>query len=386
MPSASHDVDSVRPTRIRRFSEAVAAMPGGIDLAIGDLRPPDFWPADHVRQAAIDAINAGFSYYPPIQGIPELLDAILQKLERENNISKLSRADVLVTNGATEALYLGLSSVLEVGDEVLVPDPGHDIYDPMVQIARGSVVNYPLRVENGFQPAIADLKSLLSPRTKVLLINTPNSPTGSVFNVEALQAYADFATAHDLWIMTDEPYERFVYGRSTHTSVASLPAMRERTMSAFALSKTYAITGWRIGYLLAPDWIIEQAIKRHRNMLSGINLIAQKAAIAALSGPDDDVINYRNRLDSSRGLLIDFLRSISGVECTDASGTFYCYPNVSALGTAGDIAERLLREGIAVVPGDAWGTFRSDDYLRFSFSQPIERIEEALPRIQKALQ
>ncbi len=376
-------IDKIQLTTIRRYSEAAHSRPDGIDLAIGDLRGPHFATPAHIRDAAKTAMDEGMTHYPPLQGIPELRRAIAGKLKSYNGIEADPDAEVLVTVGATEALYCAMASILRPGDEVLIPDPCHDIYAPMAHICEAKPVRVPWREEDGFRPTREGIFERITPRTRALWVNAPHSPSGAVLDREALEEIASVAREKDIWVIADEPYERFVYDGAKHLSIASLEGMRERTASAHAFSKTYAMTGWRLGYLSGPPDLIERALKVHRNIVSGVNLISQWAGIAALEGPPDEVEGFVKTLEESREVLVKALQSAPGIRCTMPRGTFYAYPNVSGLGlTSKDFADRLLEEkGVAVVPGDAWGAYLSDEFVRISYSHPPEVVAEGAGRI-----
>lgn len=379
------DVQAIRMTRIRHYSQGAVARDGGIDLAIGDIRPPRFHVPAHVRDAAKRALDEGHTYYPPVQGIPELRQAIAAKLARENDLQADADREVLVTTGATEALYAALLSLVSPGDEVLVPDPCHDIYEPMVRLVHGTPVRVPFRAEDDFQMRAEAIESRVTARTRVIWINTPNSPTGAVYGRDTLEAIGRVAVTHDLWILADEPYERFVFDGARHISIASLPGLRDRTATAQAFSKTYGMTGLRVGYLVAPPALTELAMKVHRNVVAGVNLVAQKAAVAALEGPQEAVDHTVAQFDRSRRILVDGLNTMDGIRCTVPRGTFYAYPDVSGLGVSStEFADLLLeREGVAVVPGDNWGDYRAAAYCRVSFCQPEDVVEEAVGRIRR---
>lgn len=385
MLDANPSVQVIRNTLIRSYSQRAAGKPDGIDLAIGDLRPPHFGVAAHIRDAMKRALDDGLTYYPPLEGIPELRHAIAAKLAMKNRVSTDPDREILVTAGATEALFVALASLVRPGDEVLIPDPCHDVYEPMVRLVQGTPVRVPFRVEEGFQPAVEAIERRVSPRTRLIWINTPNSPTGSVFTRETLIGIAGVATAHKLWILSDEPYECFVYDGARHISIASLCGVRERTATAYAFSKSYAMTGLRIGYLVAPAELIGLALKVHRNIVSCASLIAQKAAVAALIGPEEPVVQLVGQLDQARRLLVQGLNSILGIRCFVPTGAFYAYPDISGLGISSrEFADLLLeQEAVAVVPGENWGTYRSRDYVRISYSQPPHLVEEAIERIRR---
>lgn len=373
---------AIRPTRVRYYSEQVA--PGGFDLAIGDLRPPEFYTPAHIRAAAVQALERGETYYPPVRGIAPLRTAIAEKYQGQG-LPTVSE-NILVTTGATEALFCAVMSVIHPGDEVLVPDPAHDIYLPMLSLAQAVPVPYYCGIETGYLPDPDEIRRLVGPRTRALWLNTPYSPTGQVMGSEVTQALVQIAESHGLWLLADETYDRYVFDGAKHTSFLTYNAVADRVLVASAFSKSYAMTGWRIGYLVGPPEAIEVAAHVHRNVVSGVNTLAQWAGIAALKGDQSCVDGFVQALSESRRIVINAVKQMKGVRTVEPQGTFYLYLHVQGTGFPADqLADQLVARGIATVPGSNWGTRHAEDYLRLSFSHQSEYMVRAMRAMQDAL-
>lgn len=366
----------IRPTQVRLYSEAVG--PQGYDLAIGDLRPPEFYTPRHIREAACRALDDGQTFYPPAQGIFPLREAVANKFSADTK-SRWAPEQVLVTTGATEALFCALMTVISSGDEVLLPDPAHDIYRPMVDLARGVAVSYYCGFDAGYLPDPDQMRRLIGPRTRAILVNTPYSPTGQVMSLPIMERILALAEEYNLWILADETYDRFTFDGVRHTSFLTLPAARGRTLVAGALSKSYAMTGWRVGYLVGPESAVRVATKVHRNVVSGVNTLAQWAGVAALTGDQTVVDEFVAALAESRQVALEAIESIDGVKTVPPQGTFYLYAHIGARGVpAEDLAKRLLSAGVATVPGSNWGDAGAEQFLRLSFSHRRPYMEQAM--------
>ncbi len=355
-------------------------QPGVISLGIGE---PDLSPPSNVREGAKKAWDEGFTHYTPNLGIPELREAICQKTKREYGLS-YEPSEVIVTAGAGEAIFLALQAFLNVDDEVLIPDPGFVSYEANVFVAGGTPVHYPLLEENAFCPTIEDLDTAVTDKTRVLIVNSPSNPTGAVYPKEVLASIADLAVRHDLLVISDECYEKFVYDDSKHYCLATFPGMRDRTVVINAFSKTYAMTGIRVGYALAPKEIIDQLVLIHQYGVTCAGGPAQMGALAGLKGSQQFVSEMVKEFDRRRKLIVSRINKIQGFQCLPPRGAFYLFANAKKFGRSSQELASLIFEKakVVAVPGSAFGE-RGEGYLRFSYATPYERIEEAMNRIEK---
>ena len=352
-----------------------------VDLSGGD---PDFDTAPHVTQVAIQALENGFTHYTPSRGIPELLRAIAGKLETENGAVYDPRSQILVMPGAKQALFVATQTLLNPGDEVILFDPCWVSYAPCVELAGAVPVYVPMNPHTTTTELKAHLERAITPRASLVIVNTPNNPTGQVWTREQLALVADAAQAHDLWVLSDEIYEAIVYDGAKHISIASLPGMLQRTLTLNGLSKSHAMTGWRLGYIAGPEPLIAEMLKIHQHSSTCAASFAQQAAVAALQGPSDYVRYMVERYKARRDRLVAHLNVIPGVQCAQPQGTFYAFPNVAGTGlTSIEFTERLLEaEAVAVTPGDAFGS-AGVGHVRLSFANSDEMLQEGARRIER---
>jgi aspartate aminotransferase len=358
----------------------------GVDVIGFGAGEPDFETPAHIKEAAVRAIEAGFTRYTPVAGIPELLEAVSQKLQKDNGLAYEPR-NIVVANGAKHALCNALAALLNPGDEVVIPAPYWVSYPEMVKINDGVPVVIQTKKENNFCPSPEDLKQALTPKTKAIIINSPGNPTGQVYSKEQLQAIADFAVQHNLFVITDEIYEKLIYGDSEHVSIASLgEEIKKRTVLVNGVSKTYAMTGWRIGYSASTAEIAKIMSSIQSHATSHANSIAQKAAVAALTGPQDCVQEMKEAFDARRKTMVGKIRSIPGLSCIEPQGAFYLFVDVSStfgrayngrtVNSSDDFAAALLEEKqVAVVPGTGFG---APDYIRLSYALATEQMLKGL--------
>lgn len=361
----------------------------GVDVIGFGAGEPDFETPAHIKEAAVRAIEAGFTRYTPVAGIPELLEAVSQKLQKDNGLAYEPR-NIVVANGAKHALCNALAALLNPGDEVVIPAPYWVSYPEMVKINDGVPVVIQTKKENNFCPSPEDLKQALTPKTKAIIINSPGNPTGQVYSKEQLQAIADFAVQHNLFVIADEIYEKLIYGDSEHVSIASLgEEIKKRTILVNGVSKTYAMTGWRIGYSASTAEIAKIMSSIQSHATSHANSIAQKAAVAALTGPQDCVQEMKEAFDARRKTMVGKIRSIPGLSCIEPQGAFYLFVDVSStfgrayngrtVNSSDDFAAALLEEKqVAVVPGTGFG---APDYIRLSYALATEQMLKGLERI-----
>ncbi len=376
----SERVTSIPPSGIRRFFDIAATMKNVISLGIGE---PDFVTPEPILRAGVRALEQGETHYTSNSGIEALRVAIAGNLARLYGVAYDPLAEVLVTVGVSEALYLALTAVLNPGDEVLIPTPCFVAYTAEVTLAGGVPVTVPTRRENDFQVAVQDLEAALTPRTKAILIGYPSNPTGAVMERERLLQVAQLAEQRDLLVVSDEIYDRLVYGGFRHVCFASLPGMRERTITLGGFSKAYAMTGWRIGYAAAPVDLLAAMRKIHQYTIMSAPTTAQIAAIEALANGETHVQAMVAEYDRRRRLIVDGLNTL-GLDCFEPRGAFYAFPSVAKSGMDDNaFAEALLmEEEVACVPGNAFGDSGAG-FARCCYATAYEKIEEALNRMER---
>jgi aminotransferase len=350
-----------------------------VSLGIGE---PDFVTPEPIVQAGVRSLEDGCTGYTSNSGLFELRCAISAHLQELYGLAYDPAEEILVTVGVSEALYLALAATLDPGEEAVVPEPCFVSYAPEVRFAGGVPVTIPTVVEEAFQVTAAAIEAAITPRTKVLLIGYPSNPTGAVLTRQRLTEIAAVAQKHDLLVVSDEIYDRLVYG-TEHTCVASLPGMRERTVVLQGFSKTYAMTGWRVGYIAAPGGLLEHMRKVHQYTIMSAPTISQYAALGALQEGEPYVQEMVAEYDRRRRLIVEGLNQI-GLSCFEPQGAFYAFPSIAASGMSADeFAERLLQEErVAVVPGSAFGP-SGEGYVRCSYATAFEKIEDALERMHR---
>ncbi len=375
----SQRVQAIPPSGIRRFFDIAATMDNVISLGIGE---PDFVTPDPILQAGIRSLEHGDTHYTSNNGIMALREAISAHLERLYGVQYAPENEILATVGVSEALYLAMMAFVDFGDEVIVPEPCFVSYAPEVAMAGGVPVSVPTRVEEDFQLTGAALEAAVTAKTKAVLIGYPNNPTGAVMTRERLLEVAAVAKKHDLLVISDEIYDRLVYGIE-HTCFAALPEMWERTILLGGLSKSHAMTGWRIGYVAAPAAMMPSMRKVHQYTIMSAPTTAQVAATEAILHGDAFVEEMRSEYDRRRKLIVKGLNEL-GLACFEPRGAFYAFPSVAASGMdAETFAETLIEEEqVAVVPGSAFGASGAG-FVRCSYATAYEKIEEALERMSR---
>jgi len=375
----SQRVQAVPPSGIRRFFDIAATMKNVISLGIGE---PDFVTPRPILQAGVDSLLRGETAYTSNSGIYELRQALSAHLQRLYQVAYDAENELLITVGVSEALYLALTAILDPGDEVIVPEPCFVAYTPEVVFAGGVPVTIATKVEDAFQVTAEAIERAITPRTKALLIGYPNNPTGAVMSRENLIAIGQVAAAHDLVVISDEIYDRLVYGVA-HVCFAALPGMRERTITLGGFSKGYAMTGWRLGYAAAPAELLGALRKVHQYTIMSAPTTAQVAGLEALRSGEPFVQDMVAEYDRRRRLLVGGLNTL-GLECFEPKGAFYAFPSVARSGMDDDVfADTLLaEEEVAVVPGSAFGASGAG-YVRMVYATAYEKIEEALNRMER---
>ena len=372
----SVNIESVPPSATmamnNKSKEMIAAGIDVINLSIGE---PDFATPSHITRAAIDALNRGETHYAPSRGIPDLTKAIAEKLNRENNLA-YNQKQILITSGAKDAIRITLNACLNPEDEVIILDPAWVSYDPAVKIAHGIPVHHKLnadfQVDEGIFDAITD-------KTKMIVVNSPSNPTGSVLARSSLRIIADACVDHDLYCISDEIYEKLIYGKE-HISIGSLPDMLERTFTINGFSKAFAMTGWRLGYVAAPANVIVNMDKIMQHSVGSVTIFSQWGGVAALLGDQSCVENMRREFEARKKYVIGRL-SAMGLVTAPADGAFYAF--VKCGGDDKAIATKWLEEAhVAATPGFAFG---APGWIRISYAASMERLAEAMNRIEKVL-
>lgn len=377
----SERINAVPPSGIRRFFDIAATMADVISLGIGE---PDFVTPEPIVKAGIASLEAGHTAYTSNSGILELRQLLSKQIDKLYNVRYDPETEVLVTVGVSEALMLALMSILEPGDEVIVPEPCFVAYQPTVTFAGGVPKPVSTYVEQDFQVTVDDLEKARSHKTKAVLLGYPNNPTGAVLDRARLVEIAEWAEKHDLVVVADEIYDRLVYGIE-HTCFAALPNMRERTILLGGFSKSYAMTGWRIGYAAAPSALLAAMRKIHQYVIMSAPTTGQEAAIEALKSGEPFVEAMREEYDRRRRTIVDGFNRL-GLSCFEPRGAFYAFPSIDSSGLSDEeFSERLLMEyKVAMVPGSAFGK-SGVGHVRASYATSLPNIEEALNRIESFL-
>ncbi|HHW26618.1 MAG TPA: pyridoxal phosphate-dependent aminotransferase [Firmicutes bacterium] len=364
----------------------------GVDIISFGVGEPDFDTPQHIKDAAISSIQAGFTKYTPSSGIPELRAAICKKLKEDNGLD-YKPGDVLVSVGAKHSIYNAVLALCDQGDEVLIPTPYWVSYPEMVKMAGGTPVFVPAGIESDYKVKPEVLESLITPRTSLIILNSPSNPSGTVYTESELRALAEICLKHGVAIISDEIYEKLIY-EGEHVSIAALsPEIKAITITVNGVSKSYAMTGWRIGYAAGPSDVIAAMANIQSHSTSNPTSISQKAALAGLTGPQEPLALMRAEFKKRRDFMVKRLNEMPGVKCLTPPGAFYTYPDVSSIigkkvcgrlvSNDTELAEVLLEEAkIAVVPGGAFGT---EGNLRLSYATSMELIAEGLNRMEKAL-
>jgi aspartate aminotransferase len=362
-------------------SKAKAMKAEGIDVCGFGAGEPDFDTPEHIKAAAIEALQAGFTKYTPSAGIPELRAAIAEKLAADNGLTYRA-GQVVVSNGAKHSCYNAILATCQPGDEVIIPSPYWVSYPDMVRLVGAEPVIVPTMERNNWKMRPEDFENAMTPRTKMLIMNSPCNPTGSVYTREELEAIVEVAGGEDIYILSDEIYEKLVYDDAKHVSIASLSKEAyDLTITVNGFSKSYAMTGWRLGYLAAPEAVVKAVDSIQSHTTANPSSFSQRGALAALKGDQQAVADMREEFDMRRNYMIDRLSKIPNVTAVKPQGAFYVLVNVSQLGlTSQNFADRLLsKANVAVVPGAAFGDDRT---IRLSYATSIDIIKKGLDRLQ----
>jgi aspartate/methionine/tyrosine aminotransferase len=353
-----------------------------VHLEIGE---PDFDTPSNIREAAKKGLDSGFTHYGPAPGLPELRKTIAEYSTKLLG-QRFTSEQVVVTPGAKPIMFFTMLACINPGEEVIYPNPGFPIYESVINLSGGKPVPLVLQEEKGFRFDVGDLAKLITPRTRMLIINTPQNPTGGILTRDDLRKIAELAVKHDFMVLSDEIYNRILYDGFQHTSISTFPGMAERTIILDGFSKTYAMTGWRMGWGIFPETLVPSISQLQINCTSCTSSFSQVAGIEALSGPQDEVDKMVAEFKRRRDVIVDGLNAIPGFKCHRPLGAFYVFPNIKGTGKKSqEMAEFLLNEaGVACLSGTAFGA-HGEGYLRFSYANSVENITMALDRIRKAV-
>lgn len=372
-------ITEIQPSGIRKFFDIVTEMKDAISLGVGE---PDFDTPWHVRDEGIYSMEKGRTFYTSNAGLKELKEEISSYLKRKYGLKYNPKDQIMVTVGGSEAIDIAMRAMLDPGDEVLIPQPSYVSYLPCAKLAGGVPVVIELKAENEFRLTREELLEAITPKTKLLVLPFPNNPTGAIMERKDLEALVDVIIANDLYVITDEIYSELTYGEDGHVSIASMPGMWDRTIYINGLSKSHAMTGWRLGYVCGPNLILEQMLKIHQFAIMCAPTISQYAGVEALKNGDEDVAVMREAYNERRRYVLHRFHQM-GLECFEPFGAFYAFPCIKEFGmTSDEFALRFLQEEkVAVVPGTAFGAC-GEGFLRISYAYSLEELKKALGRLE----
>lgn len=375
----SKTIVTIQPSGIRKFFDIVSEMKDAISLGVGE---PDFDTPWHIRDEGIYSLEKGRTFYTSNAGLKELKIEITKFLNRRYDLEYDYNNEILITVGGSEAIDIAMRSMLDPGDEVLIPQPSYVSYLPCCVLANGTPVIIELKAENEFRLTAEELEAAITPKTKLLVLPFPNNPTGAVMERKDLEAIAKVVEEHDLFVLSDEIYSELTY-LDRHVSIASLPGMKERTIVINGFSKSHAMTGWRLGYACGPENIIKQMLKIHQFAIMCAPTTSQYAAVEAMKNGDADVAMMREEYDGRRRFLMKRFQEM-GLECFEPFGAFYVFPCIKEFGmTSDEFATTLLKEKkVAVVPGTAFGDC-GEGFLRISYAYSLDNLKIALERVEE---
>lgn len=374
----SKTIEQIKPSGIRKFFDIVSEMPDAISLGVGE---PDFDTPWHIREEGIYSLEKGKTFYTSNSGLLELREEICKWYKRKYNVDYDFRKEALITVGGSEGIDLAFRAMLDPGDEVIIPEPCYVSYVPCVELAGGVPVTIALKNENQFRLTPEELLGAITDKTKILILAYPSNPTGAIMTKEDLEPIAKICQEKDIFVISDEIYSELTYGDNKHCTIGSLPGMKERTIIINGFSKAYAMTGWRLGYALAPKIIAEQMTKVHQFAIMCAPTTSQYAAISAIKEGDKDIERMRTSYDQRRHFLMKTFEEM-GLPCFEPLGAFYMFPCIKEFGmTSDEFATRLLQEEeLAVVPGTAFGDC-GEGFLRISYAYSIDELREAMKRL-----
>jgi len=377
----SDKIKKMKPSGIRKFFDIAGTMEGVISLGVGE---PDFSTPWVIRKSAIQVLERKHIIYGPNKGLQPLRNSISKHILKKHGVEYDPESEIIVTVGGSEGIDIALRGLIDPGDEVLVVEPCFVCYAPLVELIGGVAVPVPTKIENNFKLTVDDFKDKVTERTKLIILPFPNNPTGAIMTREDLEPIAEFLKSTNIMVLSDEIYSELTYGRK-HFSIIELDGMRERTIYVNGFSKAYAMTGWRLGYVSAPEPIISQIAKIHQYGIMCSPYISQNAAVVALEECDDEIIKMREEYDARRRYLVTQFNRL-GLTCFNPEGAFYVFPCIKSTGlTSEEFCERLLyEEKVATVPGGAFGE-SGEGYIRISYAYSLKHLMEAVSRIEKFL-
>ena len=375
----AQSVKNLKPSGIRKFFDLAANMEGVISLGVGE---PDFITSWTVREAAILSLEQGYTSYTANAGLLELREKIARYMKEGYSVDYDPKTEIIVTVGASQALDISMRAIIDQGDEVIIVEPGFVSYVPLVQLAGGVPITVETKPENGFKLTAEELEAVITPKTKAVLLCSPNNPTGTVLERGNLESLAEVIRKHDLVVFSDEIYAELAYDHH-HVSIASLEDMRKRTIVINGFSKGFAMTGWRLGYICAPEEIASSLLKIHQYAMMCASTPAQYAAVEALDKGMDDVMEMKRSYRHRRHYFVDSLNEL-GLTCHTPGGAFYAFPSIQKTGmSSGEFAEKLLmEEKVAVVPGNVFGK-GGEGFIRCSYASSMEQLQEAVKRMKR---
>jgi len=358
----------------------------GRDIIHLEIGEPDFDTPQNIVDAAKGALDDGFTHYGPSAGLPQAREAIAEYIERTRSGVNCSADEIVITPGGKPIMFYAMMATVDEGDEVIYPNPGFPIYESVINFLGAKPVALPLREEKEFRFDLADLEARITRKTRMVIINSPQNPTGGILTREDLEGIADLANRHNLIVFSDEIYSRITYDGFQHTSILEFPGMKERTIMLDGFSKTYAMTGWRLGYGMMPPSIASIVAKMQTNCTSCTSSFTQVAGIEALSGPQDRAEEMVSEFHRRRDVIVDGLNRIPGIRCLRPQGAFYVFPNIEGTGYSSQrMADYLLNTaGVACLSGTSFGQF-GEGFIRFSYANSVENIQKALDRIEDAV-
>lgn len=371
-------VTDLKPSGIRKFFDMLSGMKDVVALTVGQ---PDFITPWHIREAAIESIEKGKTYYTSNAGLPELREEISNYMKRRFSLEYCPKEEIFVTVGGSEAIDVAMRAILAPGDEVILPQPAFVCYEPIALMQGATVVHIDTKLENNFKVTAEEIKNAITEKTKMLILPFPNNPTGAILTHGELEEIAEVLRGTDICVLSDEIYAELTYGKK-HVSIAEIDGMWERTIIASGFAKAYAMTGWRLGYVCAPAPLLKEMLKIHQYAIMCASTASQFAAVEAMKNGDEDVEYMRNEYNRRRVFLLNGLRKI-GIECFEPEGAFYLYPNIGKFGLSSEeFADRLLHEHkCAIVPGTAFGE-SGEGFARISYAYSLKHLSQALERIE----
>lgn len=381
MIEISKNALSMPTSGIRAMTVLASRYDNVVSFGLGE---PDFPTPENIIEAGCDALRNGWTKYVSNQGIPLLLSALAEKMRTCNGMAHVTEDNIHITFGAGQALLLTMETVLNPGDEVIIPTPCFPNYFGYVHMAGGTSVIVPTKEENGFRVTASDIEAKITSHTKAILINSPCNPTGAVLTEADIRAIAEVARVHDLIVISDEPYEAIIYDGQKSFSMGSIPGMEDLVITVNSFSKSYAMTGWRIGYVVAPKAVRERMTLLQESMGSSVTAMCQKAAVEAITGSQDTVDAMCREYEKRRNLLVEGLNQVQGFSCIKPGGAFYAFPNIKSFGVPSqELAVNILNEvQVLATPGSAFGE-GGEGYLRFSYASSEEAILEGIRRLKK---